>query len=58
MFENKNLETVIPAFENLSFEEMKALQGDGDVQAETTPACGVAYLTGVAGGALVSAVSC
>jgi type 2 lantibiotic (TIGR03893 family) len=60
MFENENLETVIPSFEDLSFEEMKALQGDGEVpkQAETTPACGVAYLTGLAGGALVSATSC
>ena len=39
MFENENLETVIPSFEDLSFEEMRALQGAGEVQAETTPAC-------------------
>jgi type 2 lantibiotic (TIGR03893 family) len=39
MFENENLETVIPSFEDLSFEEMRVLQGAGEVQAETTPAC-------------------
>ena len=42
MFENENLETVIPSFEDLSFEEMRALQGAGEVQAETTPACAIA----------------
>ncbi|MGN4241006.1 lichenicidin A2 family type 2 lantibiotic [Staphylococcus equorum] len=42
MFKNESLETVIPAFEDLSFEEMSALQGNGDVQAETTPACAIA----------------
>jgi type 2 lantibiotic (TIGR03893 family) len=42
MFKNENLETVIPSFEDLSFEEMRALQGAGEVQAETTPACAIA----------------
>jgi type 2 lantibiotic (TIGR03893 family) len=43
MFKNENLETVIPSFEDLSFEEMRvSLQGAGEVQAETTPACAIA----------------
>ena len=30
------------SFEELSVEEMEAIQGSGDVQAETTPVCAVA----------------
>ena len=37
-YSNK-LELVGPSFEELSLEEMEAIQGSGDVQAETTPAC-------------------
>lgn len=38
--ENKNfgVENLVgPAFEDLSMEEMVAMQGSGDVQADTTP---------------------
>ena len=31
--------SVVPSFEELSVEEMEAIQGSGDVQAETTPVC-------------------
>ena len=34
--------SVVPSFEELSVEEMEAIQGSGDVQAETTPVCAVA----------------
>ena len=33
--------SVVPSFEELSVEEMEAIQGSGDVQAETTPVCAV-----------------
>ena len=34
-----------PAFEELTAEEMVAIQGSGDVQAETTPICAIAATT-------------
>ena len=34
--------SVVPSFEELSVDEMEAIQGSGDVQAETTPVCAVA----------------
>ena len=34
-----------PAFEELTAEEMAAIQGSGDVQAETTPICAIAATT-------------
>ena len=44
-----------PAFEELSTEEMAAIQGSGDVQAETTPVC---FTVGLGIGTLVSASVC
>lgn len=44
-----------PSFEELTVEEMEMIQGSGDVQAETTPAC---FTIGLGVGALVSAVAC
>jgi CylL-L protein len=34
-----------PTFEDLTTEEMVAIQGSGDVQAETTPICAIAATT-------------
>ncbi|MDW0108896.1 lichenicidin A2 family type 2 lantibiotic [Sporosarcina aquimarina] len=34
-----------PTFEELSMDEMVAIQGSGDVQAETTPVCAIAATT-------------
>ncbi|MGG0166427.1 lichenicidin A2 family type 2 lantibiotic [Bacillus tropicus] len=34
-----------PTFEELTGEEMQAIQGSGDVQAETTPVCAVSVAT-------------
>ena len=53
-YSNK-LELVGPSFEELSLEEMEAIQGSGDVQAETTPAC---FTIGLGEGALFSAKFC
>ncbi|MDU0477595.1 mersacidin family lantibiotic [Staphylococcus chromogenes] len=39
---NKDLNEVVPSFDNLTTEEMEALIGEGDIQAETTPACAAA----------------
>lgn len=44
-----------PKFEELTIEEMMKIQGDGDVQAETTPVC---FTVGLGFGALVSATVC
>ncbi|EGO8197540.1 type 2 lantibiotic [Enterococcus faecalis] len=64
-YSNK-LELVGPSFEELSLEEMEAIQGSGDVHAETTPkpmvkhaettpAC---FTIGLGVGALFSAKFC
>ncbi|MDW0108895.1 lichenicidin A2 family type 2 lantibiotic [Sporosarcina aquimarina] len=34
-----------PTFEEVSMDEMVAIQGSGDVQAETTPVCAIAATT-------------
>lgn len=44
-----------PTFEELTGEEMQAIQGSGDVQAETTPVC---FTVGLGIGSLVSASVC
>ncbi len=44
-----------PDFESLTFDEMKMIQGSGDLQAETTPAC---FFIGLGTGALISAKFC
>ncbi|MDW0108897.1 mersacidin family lantibiotic [Sporosarcina aquimarina] len=44
-----------PSFEELTNEEMMEIQGNGDVQAETTPVC---FTVGLGFGALVSATVC
>ena len=48
--------SVVPSFEELSVEEMEAIQGSGDVQAETTPVCAVAA-TAAASSAVVGLVA-
>lgn len=44
-----------PTFEELTTDEMVAIQGSGDVQAETTPVC---FTVGLGIGSLVSASVC
>ena len=53
-----------PAFEELTAEEMAAIQGSGDVQAETTPICAVSVTMGASsaacgwvGGGIVTGVT-
>ena len=49
--------SVVPSFEELSVEEMEAIQGSGDVQAETTPVCAVAATAAASSAALVGLVA-
>lgn len=51
------MENFVPDFEDLSLDEMEAIQGAGDVQAETTPLC-AAFTAGAAIGTLFSAKFC
>ena len=52
---NEMYEYAGPAFEELTEEQMQAIQGSGDVQAETTPVC---FTVGLGIGSLVSASVC
>lgn len=55
MFENNIHTNVVPSFEDLSIEEMKALQEDSNVEAEITPSTtSSAFCIGAGLGALTT----
>ncbi|REI07307.1 type 2 lantibiotic [Staphylococcus felis] len=64
---NKDLKEIVPSFDSLTTEEMEALIGEGDIQAETTPVCAAAaassgtcasFITGAASGVAFSIKEC
>ncbi|WPA86286.1 lichenicidin A2 family type 2 lantibiotic [Bacillus cereus] len=59
MFENKEKRSVVPSFEDLSLEEMYALQDDTGVEAEISPTTtSSAFCIGAGVGLFASAVKC
>ncbi|MCO4327807.1 lichenicidin A2 family type 2 lantibiotic [Staphylococcus agnetis] len=59
MFENKQEDYLVPSFEDLSFNEMKALQEDSNVEAEISPTTtSSAFCVGAGVGLFASAVKC